>query len=183
MDKLEKAIGELDLDCIKVKLMNPDRREGRWSREKADKVEVGYKRFLYLCVSDPDTVAIPNEGIDEFWHAHILDTQKYAEDCRKTFGFFLHHFPYLGVRGLEDNDMLQVAFRETSKRYFDKFGEPYSLSGSETPADCTDGSCGAGSCGPRSPRSFTEHLPDKINNDKYIDSSGRPKMAILELED
>lgn len=27
------------------------------------------------------------------WHAHILFTQKYAADCDRIFGSFLHHFP------------------------------------------------------------------------------------------
>ena len=45
---------------------------------------------------------IPNRLIDEFWHAHILDTEKYMEDCNKIFGKYFHHFPYYGMIDEED---------------------------------------------------------------------------------
>lgn len=45
---------------------------------------------------------IPNRIIDEFWHAHILDTAKYMDDCNKIFGSYFHHFPYYGMIDEED---------------------------------------------------------------------------------
>ena len=41
---------------------------------------------------------------------HILDTRKYAADCEAAFGHFVHHFPYLGLRGEEDTKALEAAF-------------------------------------------------------------------------
>ncbi|MDP4039579.1 MAG: hypothetical protein Q8P57_03300 [Candidatus Pacearchaeota archaeon] len=176
--RLENAIKEIDLDPIKIRLMKPDRGAEGWAREKVEEVANLYRRFLYMCIDDPSSAVVPVDEVDEFWHAHILDTQKYAEDCQKAFGSFLHHFPYFGMRGSEDRDELQASFRETSRKYFELFREDYSVDGQGQPADCSDGSCGAGSCGPRS---FIEHLPERVKN-RYLDPSGRPKMAILELE-
>jgi hypothetical protein len=30
---------------------------------------------------------------DKVWHAHILDTPKYHEDCQRVFGHVMHHLP------------------------------------------------------------------------------------------
>jgi hypothetical protein len=63
--------------------------------------------------------------VDTFWHYHILDTLKYAEDCQAVFGYFLHHFPYMGLRGEDD----LVAHERVGERmrtlYEDTFGEAY----------------------------------------------------------
>lgn len=61
----------------------------------------------------------PSEPLDDIWHAHILDTKKYAEDCDKIFGKFLHHFPYLGMRGAEDKLLLEENY-DTTKSLFRK---------------------------------------------------------------
>jgi hypothetical protein len=33
--------------------------------------------------------------LDDLWHEHILDTQKYKEDCESVFGKFIHHNPHV----------------------------------------------------------------------------------------
>ncbi|MCX7069356.1 MAG: hypothetical protein NTW85_16940 [Methylococcales bacterium] len=53
----------------------------------------------------------------------ILDTQKYQEDCELLFGYFLHHFPYFGMRGKEDEENLKMAWTETRQLYKTRFGE------------------------------------------------------------
>ncbi|HVF04562.1 MAG TPA: hypothetical protein VNA20_06970 [Frankiaceae bacterium] len=55
---------------------------------------------------------------------HILDTVAYASDSAKIFGFFLHHFPYFGMRGAEDAANLVSAYDTTVERYVDAFGDP-----------------------------------------------------------
>jgi len=141
--ELKRLLEELDLGCIKFKLMDSDEGPG-WSREKADEIEVEYKRFLYLCVTTGRSI-IPTGDIDEFWHKHILDTQKYQEDCERVFGFFLHHFPYIGMRGPEDAENLKSLFAETKDIYQEAFGESYGLGADAQ--DCENcGQCGA-SCG------------------------------------
>jgi len=122
----EKLFPLLNLNPIKVKLMDREEGEG-WDRETVDRVEIMYRRFLYLVsISADDSLPIcPNREVDKFWHQHILDTQKYADDCQQFFGRFLHHFPYFGMRGDDDVATLSEAFKATCRLYEETFGEPY----------------------------------------------------------
>ena len=90
------AFEALDLAPIKMKLMHVESGEG-WSALRADAVEVEYRRFLFLMKKFPDGQASPTVDVDTFWHYHILDTMKYAVDCDAVFGYFLHHYPYVGI--------------------------------------------------------------------------------------
>lgn len=120
-EQMVEAIFALDLDPIKFKLM--DQKEGQgWSRAKVDAVELEYRRFLALTAKYPEQVIAPNTDVDKFWHGHILDTMKYAEDCEKVFGYFLHHFPYFGMRDEEDAANLANAAVNTRKLYEQEFG-------------------------------------------------------------
>lgn len=123
------AIQALDLGPIKVKLMGTDEGHG-WSREYADRMEVAYKRFLTLLVTHPETTVAPSKEIDKFWHAHILDTMKYADDCQQVFGYFLHHFPYFGLRGADDAAQLAQAGQDMERLYQQEFGESMPVSAS-----------------------------------------------------
>ena len=69
-----------------------------------------YRRFLALNIVYEDRKICPTGPIDDFWHAHILDTHAYAQDCDYLFGRYLHHFPYFGMRGPDDYEALQTAF-------------------------------------------------------------------------
>jgi hypothetical protein len=122
IEEIVAAIEALDLDPIKFKLM--DQKEGQgWSREYVDQMEVAYKRFLTLVIKYPEQSIAPTKDIDTFWHGHILDTMKYAEDCQNVFGFFLHHFPYFGLRGEEDAAKLAEAGKTMDRLYEREFGE------------------------------------------------------------
>jgi hypothetical protein len=116
------AIQALDLDPIKFKLMDPEEGQG-WSRECVDQMAIEYKRFLTLSIKYPEETIAPSKDVDKFWHGHILDTMKYAEDCQNVFGYFLHHFPYFGMRGEEDAANLAEAGKTTNRLYENEFGE------------------------------------------------------------
>ncbi|UMR33058.1 glycine-rich domain-containing protein-like [Massilia sp. MB5] len=119
-----KAIAELDLDPIKVKLMHVESGEG-WSLERANAVEFEYRRFLYLMKKFPKEQTAPLMDVDIFWHYHILDTMKYAVDCQAVFGYFLHHFPYIGLRG-EDDEVAHARVGQRMKELYEEtFNEPY----------------------------------------------------------
>ncbi len=143
LEKIKQLVAQIDLGPIKFKLMDTDEGEG-WSRDKVESVEKAYRRFLILTTTSGRAI-IPTKEIDAFWHQHILDTQKYAEDCQRAFGFFLHHFPYIGLRGNEDRLMLGRLFKETSELYEKMFGEPYGADAQdcENCGNCT-ASCGVG---------------------------------------
>jgi hypothetical protein len=118
------AIAVLDLEPIKVKLMHEESGEG-WTLERANAVEFEYRRFLILMKKFPDEQTAPLVDVDTFWHYHILDTMKYAADCEAVFGHFLHHFPYIGLRG-EDDEAAHVRVGMRMKElYEDTFGEAY----------------------------------------------------------
>jgi hypothetical protein len=119
-----KVITELDLDPIKVKLMHKESGEG-WSREQVDAVETEYRRFLYLVKTFPNEYVAPRADVDIFWHYHILDTMKYAADCEGIFGYFLHHFPYVGLRGKTDEEAHEDAGNRMGELYEQTFHEPY----------------------------------------------------------
>ncbi|SFU69388.1 glycine-rich domain-containing protein [Pseudoduganella namucuonensis] len=117
-----KAIAELDLEPLKVKLMHKESGEG-WTREHADAVEFEYRRFLTLMKKYPNEPTAPGEDVDTFWHYHILDTMKYAVDCEAVFGYFLHHFPYVGLRGDDDAAALERMGERMKQLYAETFGE------------------------------------------------------------
>jgi hypothetical protein len=117
-----EAIAALDLDPIKVKLMHEQSGEG-WTRAKADAVEFEYRRFLYLMKKFPHDQSAPLFDVDIFWHYHILDTMKYMEDCQAVFGHYLHHFPYLGLRGEDDEALHERAGARMKELYEETFGK------------------------------------------------------------
>jgi hypothetical protein len=123
-DKYFAAIATLDLDPIKVKLMHAESGEG-WTRAYADEMEFEYRRFLYLMKKYPHEQAAPLFDVDIFWHYHILDTMKYAEDCQAMFGYFLHHFPYVGLRGEDDLELHHQVGDRMRDLYEETFAEPY----------------------------------------------------------
>ena len=149
-----QTIANLDLGPIKVKLMDQEEGLG-WTREQVNLAEKWYKRFLFLCLKYKTVPIVPSKTIDKFWHYHILDTRKYAEDCQDIFGYFLHHFPYFGMRGDEDAKNLKDAFVHTNNLLLREFGESLSeLRNAFTPgsvdnsADCDNApQCSGGGCG------------------------------------
>ena len=119
-----KAIADLDLEPIKVKLMHVESGEG-WSLEKVNAVEFEYRRFLYLMKMFPNEQTAPLMDVDIFWHYHILDTMKYFIDCENVFGYYLHHFPYIGLRGEEDEAAHERVGNRMKELYEETFGEDY----------------------------------------------------------
>lgn len=119
-DQLISLIETIDLSAEKVRLTTAKDGPG-WRQDEADAVERVYRRWLFLKVTTPSVVVAPR-CVDKFWHQHILDTRKYAHDCERVFGFFLHHFPYLGLRGPEDAEKLNEAFARSSALYESTFG-------------------------------------------------------------
>jgi hypothetical protein len=115
-----QSIDDLNLDPIKRKLMHVASGEG-WSRDKTEAVEKEYRRYLCVKKAYPDQLVAPTVDVDTFWHYHILDTAKYAADCERGLGYFLHHYPYLGM---DDNDADDASLRLESG---DRMGMLYEM--------------------------------------------------------
>ena len=123
LEQTISAIAALDLTPIKFKATRHEDGGYGWTPEHADRMELAYKRYLTLHAKYPDLMLAPDQDVDHFWHLHILDTRKYAADCEATFGYFLHHYPYFGLRGEADAKALQSAFEMTQSLYAREFGE------------------------------------------------------------
>src|SRR5258706_13177168 len=98
VERAVAAIHALDLEPIKLRVMDPELGEG-WTREYAESAERAYTNYLTVLVKQPgavEDIAVSKE-LDEFSHTHILHTGKYTEDCERWFGTYLHHNPT--VRG------------------------------------------------------------------------------------
>ena len=118
----QRILTDLDLEPIIIKAMDVEEGHG-WSLGFACRVADEYRKFLVLCFENPDEPVVPSSFVDDFWHLHILDTQKYMEDCRQYLGYMLHHFPYFGMRSEEDARNLRRAWEKTLALYEATFGE------------------------------------------------------------
>jgi len=120
---LAGRIEALDLTMVKIKLQDSDEGAG-WSAVYCERVDVEYRRYLFLTGTYPELPIVPSKIVDKFWHGHILDTQAYAPDCESAFGYFLHHYPYFGMRGPDDAAALGDAYDSTLELYELHFGMP-----------------------------------------------------------
>ena len=88
--RVDEGLKVLNLASIVSRIV---RREG-WSLERANLAEAEYREFLRSAALSPEVPMAPSsEDMDVVWHYHILDTQKYLEDCVALFGGFMHHVP------------------------------------------------------------------------------------------
>lgn len=137
-DDFMKLVSSIDLSPVAFNLTK--REEGpKWSLSKTRTVEKWYRRFLFLIGTYRDVAIVPTSDIDEFWHTHILDTRKYMADCDVLFGGYLHHFPYFGLRGTDDEEALRDSYCRTLALFEFHFNDTPQASNSLTPSVC--GSC------------------------------------------
>jgi hypothetical protein len=141
-------IDNLKFHLLKLKLKDVEDGEG-WSDEQCEKAESFYKRFLKLVLIYPDERIIPTQEIDTFWHYHILDTRKYMEETISIYGEYLHHYPYLGLLGVDDKANLIELFRTTQELYELTFQDTFP----DSPfAKCDDGGGNDSTCAGRCSR-------------------------------
>jgi len=144
--ELDSQIAGLNFDRLRFKIM----KEEGWSEEKCIHAENQYKKWLTVKKENPDVDIVPSKFIDEFWHMHILDTYSYAKDCVNVFGYFLHHYPYFGIYGKEDEQNLNNTFEETCRLFEERFGDK--MDEEYDAARCQGHDCHApSSCACRSP--------------------------------
>ncbi len=117
-----ERVARVDLSRINRKLQYDD--PECWTDERLAAAEETYRRFLALNLLYPQETLAVNRVLDDYWHAHILDTEKYARDCDAIFGKMLHHYPYFGLPGEEDEGEHFVAFGVTQEIWEKAFGVP-----------------------------------------------------------
>lgn len=119
-DDINSLVSAINFQKLKWKLTKSS--EATWTQTMCEFAELEYKKFLTLKMLYPKVSLVPSKLVDKFWHEHILDTKSYAEDCNTLFGSFIHHYPYFGLYGDDDQQALQMAFEETIKLYESHFG-------------------------------------------------------------
>ncbi|MDO6670844.1 glycine-rich domain-containing protein [Cobetia amphilecti] len=136
---LDMNVSRLDFDRLKHKYTASS--EAEMSVESWDKAEREYRRFMSLKAFYPAVSLVPSKEVDTLWHAHILDTRAYREDCHQVFGRFIDHYPYFGIYGEDDYQQLKDAFAQTVALYEKHFGA-YPGGGKESQAmRCQDHAC------------------------------------------
>lgn len=115
-------VRQIDLSPINqlLRYENPE----RWDDETLATTEANYRRLLALNLLFPGETLVVNKILDDYWHAHILDTRKYAADCELIFGFFLHHYPYFGMNGEDERQRQREGFSLTQQLWEESFGFP-----------------------------------------------------------
>jgi hypothetical protein len=141
--QMGERIDGLDLEPVVFKLTHPEPGGTGMTLVEADQLIAAYRGFLKLCAWYPDLSFVPSKAVDQVWHAHILDTAKYADDTRAVFGRVLDHFPYLGMRGADDEAAWQDAFARTRDMFQRHFG--CGLPGGQAMQSCSS-SCQIGKC-------------------------------------
>jgi hypothetical protein len=91
--------------------------------EKADKYIYLYRCILKIAAMYPLSHIAPPRCVDDLLHIHILNTEKYKQDCEKIFGEFVHHNPY--ANGTKE-------FLDSWKFTIDKLRECFQISVSDT---------------------------------------------------
>jgi hypothetical protein len=114
-------ISSIDLSMVRKKILELD----GWSEKRADHSELRYRRFLCMHMLHAKLVLVPASDIDVFWHQHILFTRRYADDCKRVLGGFLHHSPSTGSSAEQEH--LLGHYKDTASFYAELFGEDYSV--------------------------------------------------------
>jgi len=71
------------------------RAERGWSADAAEDHRRAYIAFL----SNSAARRRPDAAVDAIWHAHILWTRRYRQDCEALVGYFIDHEPDPPVPG------------------------------------------------------------------------------------
>jgi hypothetical protein len=72
-----------------------------------------FKRYMGLVALGYRGLPVPNQEVDDIWHAFLLFTREYAAFCQKTVGFFVHHIPTTSSRKPPNISRLSRAYSQT----------------------------------------------------------------------
>lgn len=118
IEQAAAKVALLDFTMLKRKLEHAD----GWSAGVVAEAECLYRKYLCLALVYRDRTLGPSRMIDDFWHAHILDTRAYAADCEMLFGAYLHHYPYGGSYADPlDMALSNAAYAETCRLFREHF--------------------------------------------------------------
>ena len=123
MRKFNTSAGKvkaLDMAAVVAVLVQRD----GYSPTKAAELAEEYRKYLALVGAGLQPV--PSKKVDDAWHAHMLNTKKYAADTQALFGHFLHHEPanlLLNQEGMqEQKSSMDNMFASTKMQICDFYG-------------------------------------------------------------
>jgi hypothetical protein len=122
----EKAIDDFDLSFVYERFGN----ESKLSGENWSKIELEFKKFMKLTLSEGAPLAMIDERVDELWHSFILFTPQYLKFCDDVMGFFVHHQPRTSATPVPE-----IAINNFVTAYTKCFGELDSLWLERIPTD------------------------------------------------
>ena len=119
LNKSIDYVNYLDFSPIVNKLI----KQMGWRKRHALETCELYRKYLILQRKYNHLYNLPpSEDIDDFWHMHILDTKTYRKDCEVIFGYYLDHYPYLGIDASSNLNDLERAFAKTQELFASEFG-------------------------------------------------------------
>jgi hypothetical protein len=83
----------IDFGSVAYQLMYPSEGEGLTIEQATAAIEQ-YRQFLIIVYKYPDRTLRPSRLVDQVWHCHLLDSQRYRTDCMEIFGRFVDHYPF-----------------------------------------------------------------------------------------
>lgn len=91
-----------------------------WKRDETEQAVREYRRHLLLRYLHPGLrLAAMNKLGDLLWHEHIIDTEKYRQDCSQLFGELLEHQPFYEPSPVPPQDDPEI--QEASRVYSYEF--------------------------------------------------------------
>lgn len=88
--------------------------------EHLNRMEIEYKRFVFLLCTYHELSLPISQKVDDLWHAHILNVRRYVEFCNHVFGRLLYHRPTVSD---DENAALQPTYQKhTLPLYQQHFG-------------------------------------------------------------
>lgn len=119
--RVERGVRSWDLRSIEHFLRTAN--DG-WSEQRLATALAEYRKFMILAQVSMEVPVVPSHDIDEAWHAHILHTAAYHEDCHTAFGHYKHHNPFDIAEGQSGRERMKKQFTHTLNLYESFFGEP-----------------------------------------------------------
>jgi len=104
---LSYKILQIDWQPLLLGLQHHEKTKSWLWQDQASAI-VKYALFLYLAQMYPHHQLVPTTEIDEVWHLHLLNTEKYLSDCEYLLGYYLHHKPFFGLYNNFEKRQLQI---------------------------------------------------------------------------
>lgn len=77
------------------------------SQDESEDAIKSYRQFLILICMGHKNLTPPYHA-DKAWHAHILHTKDYAQDCMIMVGHFIHHTPDNDEQVVDHHRMIRM---------------------------------------------------------------------------